>query len=171
MTARSDYQEIPRSVTDALYGRNARDFYNACNRTGYNPSVLGGAYVELYEQGKFELSQERGRNMRAHNGRSLDEFVINFGRGRKRKVPNETYLSFLDGARELRVPTGDFISYSDTKRRLLIKYLPDRFGEGKKQDLGRYEDGQIGFLFSQIIDYAKRIEREKSESERAKKKR
>lgn len=44
----------------------------------------------------------------------------------------------------------------ETKKKILIKYFPLKFGEGGKQDLRKYEPISIGAIFNYLYNYAKR---------------
>lgn len=44
----------------------------------------------------------------------------------------------------------------ETKKKLLIKYFPLRFGPGGSQDLRKYETMQIGAIFNYLYNAAKK---------------
>ncbi len=45
---------------------------------------------------------------------------------------------------------------AETKKKLLIKYFPLRFGPGGKQDLRKYEAISIGAIFNHLYNAAKK---------------
>ena len=73
--------------------------------------------------------------------------------------PNSTDIKikeFLNEAKNVNIKDYFFdVSY---KKRLLIKYFPNRFGPKGTQNLDNYKDGQIGSIFERvIINYLKKV--------------
>lgn len=130
-----DYQKYleryEKEKLDSLKRQDAIKYFRACNALGLSPTDVEDRI--LYERGRFEI--ERGINL--ENIASLD-------------VKEEDITGFLREARDF--PINNFSSYAEEKGDLLKKYFL-RFRPCGSQDLKRYEDIQVGAIFSRLVNY------------------
>lgn len=131
---------------DALAGRYAVNYVELCQEAGINESDCEAP--DLYQLGLAEIIREESSS--GH----LEKQVLALEKADKRRKSSASKASaFLDDVNDYGVNVyGSFAADADSKRELLLKHFSGRFGAGKKQDLDRYEDTQVGAMFRNVVD-------------------
>lgn len=131
---------------DALTGRYGVNYVELCQEAGINESDCEAP--DLYQQGLVEIIREESSSGR------LEKQVLALEKADKRKKKSASKSSaFLDDVNDYGVNVyGSFAADADSKRELLVKHFSGRFGAGKKQDIERYDDIQVGAMFRNVVD-------------------
>lgn len=131
---------------DALAGRNGVNYVELCQEAGISEEDCEAP--DLYQQGLVEIIREESSSGR------LETQVLTLEKADKRKKRSASKASaFLDDVNDYGVNVyGSFAADADSKRELLLKHFPGRFGAGKRQDLDRYEDTQVGAMFRNLVN-------------------
>lgn len=117
----------------ALATQDALEYARLCDEVGVKP--------------EDEFLYEKGTSV---------ESAVNTSRtgGLEQRLPQLTkeqrLTAFVDEASEFMVRGYPLEKNADLKREVLIKYFPDRFGSGKKQDITDYDERKIGSLFREV---------------------
>ena len=133
----------------ALNNHDALQYYKSCQELGISGGDIEDHYLYNRGEGDYELGFRRsiGSSLsRASNQKNNGNYT-------------RSYNNFYDEVKSMDINAGKFEANPHTKKALLLKYFPKVFGEGRKQDLGNYSDGQVGHIFKKILDYsAKRVQ-------------
>tara|TARA_Y100000310_G_scaffold233125_1_gene235972 strand:+ start:285 stop:713 length:429 start_codon:yes stop_codon:yes gene_type:complete len=127
--------QLNQRRVEALHAGDIGRYASLCEQLGIKPEFPD--LIETYDAGKLKVDFERPRDKR--------EPVV-------RKQPDRLEV-FLDEAKNLR-NTGTFSDNSKSKRTMLIKHFPNRFGRDGNQDLHArgYNPAQIGRIFQRVYD-------------------
>lgn len=121
----------------AYENHDALKYYLACEELGISEENVDDPL--LFRKG----GEEYGLGLR------------DFTKYKERKgVKASLYHAFLDEIKGTDINVRKFDENPNTKKALLLKYFPERFGEGKKQNLRNYNERQIGFIFKEFVNYA-----------------
>ncbi|MBS3122158.1 hypothetical protein J4434_04710 [Candidatus Woesearchaeota archaeon] len=147
-------QGLEETRRDALTGRSGVDYVNLCQEAG-----IGGDDCEapdLYQQGLVDVIQEETSSARLD--RQLSTLETQVSALKKSGNQRKKAIDFLKAVDDYGVNVyGSFAADADSKRELLLEHFPGRFGAGRKQDLSRYDDVQVGAMFRNIVSgYEKR---------------
>lgn len=131
---------------DALVGRYAVNYVELCQEAGISEEDCEAP--DLYQQGLAEIIREES------SSGCLEKQVLSLERAdKKRKRTVSKASAFLKAVDDYCVNVyGSFTANADSKRELLLEHFPRRFGTGKKQDLDKYDDTQVGAMFRNIVD-------------------
>jgi hypothetical protein len=131
---------LDKKLVEAIGERDAVDYFLRCNELGVEPELL-----DLYEQGQVEIN-----NLKINQGK-LEKLTFDRSiKKRKRTVPNIRYKNFYEEASFLSLDLG---KDTDSKKELLIKYFPGRFGDKGRNPVQNMDFLNVGSLFKKIIYY------------------
>ncbi|MBI4453391.1 hypothetical protein HY636_01995 [Candidatus Woesearchaeota archaeon] len=132
----------------ALEDRNAIRYVRLCDELGINEEDIEAP--DLYQQGLVDVVHEE--ELSAKLERQLSALETQLSSLKKSGSKRKKAIDFLKAVDDYGVNVyGSFAADADSKRELLLEHFPGRFGAGKKQDLDRYEDTQVGAMFRNIV--------------------
>jgi len=134
---------------DALYSQNGLNYYKLSMSLGINPENLEDKH--LYEQGEIEYTRLETKKKEEKIRESQLEKEVR--KSEHRLIEKE----FLKRAEELNI--NDFYAQTDAKIMFLQDYFPGKFGRGKKQDIEKFDDVQVGAIFKNVYDSYKKKHR------------
>lgn len=109
---------------NALFGREAAKFYQACLEEGVEPEE-----EHLFEVGELEIRLQNPSD------------IVNKSPRIKGFIKHAKRVSKIYG-RE-----------TETKKGLLTKYFPEQFGKNGEQPIQDYNAGKVNRLFNNILDF------------------